>query len=87
MRKLPADEQVGFLRSLIEHNVRAIVEHEDKVHVECTETPQRVVFSIYVCHTDMGLAIGEKGANVDALRRIVWTAAKKTDRRVDIDFV
>lgn len=87
MKKLPANQQVDFLRSLIDTNVRAIVEHGDRVVVECVIMPARVVFTVYVHHDDMGLVIGEGGRTGDALRRIVWTAAKKTDRRVDLDFV
>lgn len=87
MRKLPGDKQVGFLQELIITLVRALVEHEDRVRVECAASPARVVFTVFVHHDDMGLVIGEGGKTGDALRRIVWTAAKKTDRRVDIDFV
>ncbi|HEY8923834.1 MAG TPA: KH domain-containing protein [Polyangia bacterium] len=87
MKKLPGDQQVKFLEELIATLVRALVEHEDRVQVACASTPARVVFTVYVHHDDMGLVIGEGGKTGDALRRIVWTAAKKTDRRVDIDFV
>lgn len=87
MKKLPGDQQVGFLQELIIALVRAIVEHEDKVRIECNVTPARVVFTVFVHHDDMGLVIGEGGKTGDAIRRIVWTAAKKTDRRVDLDFV
>lgn len=87
MRKLPLDQQVNFLTNLLKTIVCAVVEHDDQVRVDCDVMPARVVFSVYVHHDDMGLVIGERGANGDAIRRIVWTAAKKTDRRVDIDFV
>lgn len=87
MKKLPGDKQVGFLQELIAALIRAIVEHEDQVRVLCAVMPARVVFTVSVHHDDMGLVIGEGGKTGDALRRIVWTAAKKTDRRVDLDFV
>lgn len=88
MRKLPPDKQVDFLQEVLERNVRAIVEHEDRVRiVPHVIDPQHVQLRAYVWHTDMGLVIGEQGATADAIRRIVWTAAKKTDQRVDIYFV
>lgn len=87
MRKLPDDQQVGFIKDLVTTLVRAIVEHQAMVRVECMVLPARVVFTVYVHHDDMGLVIGEGGMTGAALRRIVWTAAKKTDRRVDLDFV
>lgn len=87
MRKLPSDAQVEFLRKLLIAMVRGIVEHDDQVMVDYAVTPARVVFTVNVHHSDMGLVLGERGATSDAIRRIVWTAAKKTDRRVDIDIV
>jgi predicted RNA-binding protein YlqC (UPF0109 family) len=63
------------------------VEHEDLVSIVCDVMPARVVFSVYVAPSDIGLALGNDGATADALRRIVWTACKKTSFRVDIDFV
>ena len=85
MKKLPEDKQVEFLRELVERNVRAIVEHEDLVSITCNLMPARVVFSVLVAPSDIGLALGNEGANADAIRRIVWTACKKTDLRCDID--
>lgn len=87
MKKLPGDRQVAFMQQLIAALVQAIVEHEDRVRIEFSATPARLVFTVFVHHDDMGLVIGEGGKTGDAIRRIVWTAAKKTDRRVDIDFV
>lgn len=87
MKKLPVDQQVEFLRKLVDHNIRAIVEHEDQVSIKCDVMPARVVFSVFVAPSDIGLALGNDGATADAIRRIVWTACKKTDLRCDIDFV
>lgn len=87
MKKKPADEQVGFLRDLVERNVRAVVEHEDEVRIVCDVMPARVVFSVFVAPVDVGLALGNEGATVDAIRRIVWTACKKTDLKCDIDLI
>jgi predicted RNA-binding protein YlqC (UPF0109 family) len=87
MKQKPADQQVEFLRGIVESNVRAIVEHEDCVRVDCDVMPKRVVFTVFVDHRDMGLALGNEGANADAIRRIAWTACKKTQLKCDIDFL
>jgi predicted RNA-binding protein YlqC (UPF0109 family) len=87
MKKLPANTQVEFLRDLVEYNIRAIVEHQNLVSIKCDVTPARVVLSIFVAPSDIGLVLGNDGATANALRRIVWTACKKTDFRCDIDFV
>lgn len=87
MRKKPENEQVAFLKKLVEDNVRAIVEHEDAIRIDCDEMPMRLVFSIWVHDDDVGLALGGEGKTIDAVRRIVWTACKKTNFKVDLDVV
>lgn len=87
MKQKPADQQVDFLRQIVETNVRAIVEHEDCVRIDCDVMPARVVFSVFVAPSDMGLTLGNDGATADAIRRIVWTACKKTHLKADIDFL
>lgn len=87
MRKKPENEQVGFLQSVLMHNVLAIVEREEAARVECEVTPARVVFTVFVAHSDMGLVLGNAGATANAIRRIVWTACKKTNLKADIDFL
>lgn len=87
MRKKPESEQVPFLRNLIESTVRAIVEHENDVRIECDVVPARIVITVFVRSSDMGLVLGNEGATANAIRRIVWTACKKTTlQRCDIDF-
>jgi len=87
MNKKPESEQVGFLQALLMHNVMSIVEREDAVHVKCEASPARVVFTVFVAHSDMGLVLGKEGATANAIRRIVWTACKKTNLKADIDFL
>ena len=87
MRKKPADQQVGFLHQLITTLVRSIVEHEGQVQIDCSLSASGVMFVVRVNHEDVGLVIGERGATADAIRRIVWTACKKTNVRADIDIL
>jgi predicted RNA-binding protein YlqC (UPF0109 family) len=87
VKQKPAGEQVGFLRGLVERNVLAIVEHEDGVRIESEATSARLVLTVYVMPSDMGLVLGNEGATADAIRRIVWTACKKTSLKCDIDFL
>lgn len=92
MRQKPANEQVEFLRGIVFDNVRSIVEFEDEVRVQWRTTPdppepaQRLILTVFVMPSDMGLVLGDKGATADAIRRIVWTACKKTTLKCDIDF-
>lgn len=87
MRKKPESEQVGFLQDLLLQVVRGIVEYEDIVTIDCKTAPSRAVFTVFVNHSDMGLVLGNEGATANAIRRIVWTACKKTNLKADIDFL
>lgn len=85
MTKKPPGQQVEFLRSVLMDNLRAIAEHEGDIRVQVDVLPQRVIFTVFVHHDDIGLVLGSQGATTDAIRRILWTAAKKTDLKVDVD--
>lgn len=87
MKKKPEHEQVAFLKDLLLQLVRGIVEHEDVAYIECKESPVRVALTVFVKHSDMGLVLGNEGATANAIRRIVWTACKKTNLKADIDFL
>lgn len=87
MKKKPDGEQVAFLRGLVETCVRGIAEFEDAVRIEVDVMPARVVFSLYVAPDDVGLVLGKGGATLDAIRRVVWTACKKTSLHCDIDLI
>lgn len=85
MTKKPPGEQVDFLRALLEYNILAIAEHEDDVRIQADVLPQRVIFTVFVHYDDIGLVLGSQGATADAMRRILWAAAKKTEIKVDMD--
>jgi predicted RNA-binding protein YlqC (UPF0109 family) len=84
LRKVPPAHQDAFVCGLVVYNVRAVVERADEVRVEVLSTPNRVVIDVFVHPDDVGLAVGDAGATIDAIRRIVWTACKKTDKRADV---
>lgn len=87
MKKKPASEQIIFLLDIVTRNVKAIIEHEDAMLIQLrTVSDHAIAINVYVHHEDMGLVLGEGGATANAIRRIVWTACKKTDKRVDIGF-
>ena len=87
VKKKPESEQVSFLRGLVETCVRGVAGNEEAVRIECDVMPARVVFSLFVAPSDVGLVLGSDGKTLDAIRRIVWTACKKTDLKVDIDII
>lgn len=87
MKQKPEAEQADFLRGLLFACVRGIVEDEAAARVEMDVLPRRIVFSIFVATSDAGLLLGNAGATIDAVRRVVWTACKKTRFKADIDVI
>jgi len=87
MKKLPQDQQVEFLRALVKHCVCSIVEHESDVRIACDVAPARVVFSVFVATTDVGLLLGNNGETIDSIRRVMWAACKKTNYKADLDAI
>ena len=87
MKQKPRDEQIAFLRTIVETCVRGIAEHEEEVRITTTASPQSVIFSIFVAPSDTGLVLGKEGATLDAIRRVVWTACKKTSYHCQMDLI
>jgi predicted RNA-binding protein YlqC (UPF0109 family) len=87
VKKKPADQQVEFLREIVRICVCGVAEHEDQVRIEYDVLPARIVFSIFVAHTDVGLVLGKAGETIDSVRRILWTACKKTIYMADLDVI
>lgn len=88
MKKLPADQQVGFLRELVERNVRDIAEYSDEITITVDRpNVERVVITVHVDPRDFGLVLGDKGATLNAVRRLAWVACKKTHLQCDVDLL
>ena len=65
------------MKSLTETIVRGIVDYEDLVRVNVTETASTVVIEIRVAPEDMGKVIGKDGNMAWALRTLLTNAAAK----------
>lgn len=87
MKQKPEADQPAFLRSIAYAAVCAIAEYEDEVRVNCDVVNNHVVLSIHVAQSDVAIVLGTRGATADAIRRIIWTACKKTRYRCDIDVI
>lgn len=86
MRKLPPEMQAEFLLDIVERNVMAIAEHASDIRIDTMFSPSggMIVIDVFVRPDDVGIVLGERGATIDAIRRIVWTACKKTDLRAHV---
>ena len=67
--------------NVIEHIVKSLVEHPDKVKLNQTEEGDTVTVTVHVADSDMGRVIGKQGATVQAIRTILKNANSPDGKR------
>jgi predicted RNA-binding protein YlqC (UPF0109 family) len=75
------------MKDLIGYIVKALVEDPEQVTVTEVETEHTVLIELRVAESDMGLVIGKRGRNVQAIRTILSAASGKTRKRYMLEIV
>jgi len=75
------------MKDLIEHIVRALVDHPQDVHVTEVDGERTVIFELRCHPDDVGKVIGKSGKTVGAIRTLLTTAAAKENRRAMLEVV
>lgn len=73
-----------MLAAALEHLVKGIVDHPDRVAVESRDTPRGEVLEVRVHPEDLGRVIGRSGRTASALRTVVGALAQGRRVRVDV---
>lgn len=68
----------AVLKSLVE----TLVDHDDQVRVECTESQAAAVIDVFVHKDDVGIVLGRSGSNAEALRTIFKSIYGKLGKRL-----
>ncbi len=74
------------MKELIEFIIKNIVSHPEAVQVSETEKELETVYTVKIADDDFGKIIGRSGKVATAIRTVVKTAAKKSNKRVFIKF-
>lgn len=72
------------MKELVEKIVRALVDFPEQVNVREISGINATLLEIKVSRRDMGMLIGKRGKNINALRNIVWAAGKGKPYRVEL---
>ena len=73
---------------LLSEMVKAIVDKPDEVNVNINESDNTRIFELAVGEGDLGMVIGKKGKNVNALRVILSAAtAKEGGKRAILEVI
>jgi predicted RNA-binding protein YlqC (UPF0109 family) len=75
------------MKEMIEHVVKALVDHPDEVKVTELAGERTLTYEIKVVQGDQGKIIGRKGHTIDALRAIVRAAARKVNKHATVDLI
>ncbi|MFC0558631.1 KH domain-containing protein [Halalkalibacter alkalisediminis] len=72
------------MKALVEHIVKALVDHTDYVQVEEVEEGKTLNLRLTVHPDDMGKVIGKQGRTAKAIRSVLYAAAPSQRVRLDI---
>jgi len=72
------------MKALVEHIVKALVDHADYVQVEEVEEGKTLSLRLTVHPDDMGKVIGKQGRTAKAIRSVLYAAAPQQRVRLDI---
>ncbi|WP_062048643.1 KH domain-containing protein [Bacillus sp. JCM 19034] len=74
------------MRALLEHMVKAIVDHPEDIRVEEVAQEQTLRLQLFVHKDDIGKVIGKQGRTAKAIRTILY-AAPSSYKRVQLDIM
>src|SRR5688572_3147419 len=83
--RLEPDESDFFLRDLVVHMARGIVDHADAVSVEILRPGDDSEFELRVHREDLGHVIGKQGRTARSLRLALGAAAARRGRRAGLE--
>lgn len=74
------------MKELIEFIVKNLVSEADAVQVSEEVKDRETVYTVKIAEEDFGRIIGRSGKVATAIRTVVRTSAKKTNKRVFVKF-
>ena len=75
------------MKELVIEIVKSLVEQPDEVTVTEIEGGHTVVLELRVAKSDMGMVIGKRGRNAQAIRTIISAASGKVRKRYILEIV
>ena len=76
------------MEKLLEDIVKTIVDKPDEVKVEVNESENTIVYELNVGDGDLGMVIGKKGRNVNAIRTLLSASnAKEGGKRAILEII
>lgn len=84
---MPNEAEARELGVLLATMVVAIAKNKAEVEVEVDRRSHRVVLFLRTADSDAGLIIGPKGRTIDAIRTVMFSAARAREVMLDIEYL
>jgi len=75
------------MKELIQHIVKAMVDHPEQVVISAVEGEHSTVLELKVAKEDIGKIIGKQGRNAQAIRTILNAASAKIKKRTIMEII
>jgi predicted RNA-binding protein YlqC (UPF0109 family) len=79
--------EVWAMKELVIEIVKALVDQPDEVTVTEVEGGHTLVLELRVAKSDMGMVIGKRGRNAQAIRTIISAASGKARKRCILEII
>lgn len=74
------------MKELLEFIIKNLVSKPDEATVTESQNDRETVYTVKIAEEDFGKIIGRSGKVATAIRTVVKTSAKKTNKRVFVKF-
>lgn len=74
------------MKELLEFIIKNLVSKPEEATVTETQNDRETVYTVKIAEEDFGKIIGRSGKVATAIRTVVKTSAKKTNKRVFVKF-
>ncbi len=81
------DREVAFLVGLLRTMVLACVDRPELVEIHQQVGHHQMTCEVFVDDTDAGMAIGKGGGTANAMRKVLHTACKKTEVKLNFEII
>lgn len=75
------------MKEFIEYLVKNLVDHPDKVDVQCSQGEKGILVQLRVSPEDIGKVVGRKGLTIKALRTIILSVCARLGHRAHLELV
>lgn len=72
------------MKEIVEHITKALVDYPEQIEVTEEEDEENLVINLRVAQDDLGKIIGRQGRLIQAIRTIVYAAAKNQERNINL---